>query len=64
LNFKKWHPSGCASALDFSQEQDFPVSNLIPADLVGEKLVFCGANSSSMDLELGIALRGVDPPEF
>jgi hypothetical protein len=27
-NFFKWRPSGCAAALDFSQEEDFPQSYL------------------------------------
>jgi hypothetical protein len=36
----------------FLQEQDFPGSNLIRADHVGEKTVFRGANCSSVALEV------------
>jgi hypothetical protein len=36
----------------FLQEQDFPGSNFIRADHVGKKPVFCGANCSSVALEV------------
>jgi hypothetical protein len=36
----------------FLQKQDFPESNLIRADHVGKKPVFCGANCSSVALEV------------
>jgi hypothetical protein len=51
--FLKWCPSGCALALEFSKEWDFPGSNIITADHVGktgfllENAHLCGKRTSS-----------------
>jgi hypothetical protein len=39
VSYRNWRPPGCALALDFSEEQDFPERNLIIADH-GEKKGF------------------------
>jgi hypothetical protein len=39
-------------SLGFLQEQDFPGSNLIKTDHVGEKTIFRGANCYSVALEV------------
>jgi hypothetical protein len=52
LNFQKMAPSRLQYNPGFLQEQDFPGSNLIIADHVGNKPFFRRANCSSMVLEL------------
>jgi hypothetical protein len=51
-NFLKMMPIRVRFSPGFLQEQAFPGSNLIRADQVGKKLVFQGANCSSVVLEL------------
>jgi hypothetical protein len=46
----------CVLAQDFLQEQYFPGSNLITGDHVEKKPDFCGANCSSVVLELRLSI--------